>query len=270
MFYHSTEKALRMDLSEAASALWVNPTAIIQVTPREHPETDLAILTAQNLSWIQEVHYVVRTIRDHYTRLKLTYPALASGRQTNALSKEALIGLASYAQQIGVLLDVLSSTEPLDPAWEDAAQPVCRFLDHLPVRNAYTDALYPFLSHLFTPQEALRSCGKLPAFYQFCKNEASKPEPKALRVSGNTREQEALIRCWVFALSALGERLIAAATFETGRKYRLPWLKNAYTDLLHLYERTVADLTESIPFGWPKRKEDAEWRPLASPLFGAH
>lgn len=46
MFYHSTEKALRMDLSEAASALWVNPTAIIQVTPREHPETDLTILTA--------------------------------------------------------------------------------------------------------------------------------------------------------------------------------------------------------------------------------
>ena len=113
MFYRLSDEHTPQDLPALARTLDGETSAIYlgtiesQFSPLSPkiPEGDVAILSPKTLYALQEIHYTIRTLREHYKNLELSYPLLETGEKTRILPKEALLGMSAFCQQIQICLD---------------------------------------------------------------------------------------------------------------------------------------------------------------------
>lgn len=225
------------------------------------PEGELAILSPKTLYVLQEIHYTVRTLRDHYRSLKLTYPLLETGEKTRNLPKETLLGLSAFCQQIQICLDTLSQTGAAEENWDDLTPVINQFLDKAPVSpNGVTDKAFEVLTHLFLPVNALRYWHSLREFFIFCQTAVSRnrdiragktdPEDRILNTEGFSEEQQILLEDWIQTLALTGEHLMDAGMPSPDCEKGLSEVWCWYRYFLALYQDTIRPLPDYQPLGF--------------------
>lgn len=236
------------------------------------PEGELAILSPKTLYALQEIHYTVRTLREHYKSLELTYPILEAGEKTRILPKETLLGLSAFCQQIQICLDTLSQTGAVTKGWDDLTPVLEQFLDHAPVsRNGVTDKTSEVLEHLFLPVDALRPWHTLREFFLFCQTAVSRnreiragkadPEDRILKTEHLSEEQQDLLEGWIQVLALVGESLLSInmAFFDYEKELKNVWCWYRY--FLVLYQDTICPLPDYLPLGFFfTEKEEMPWK----------
>lgn len=269
MFYRLPKDQASADLPALARTLDGETSAIYlgtiesQFSPLSPkiPEGDVAILSPKTLYALQEIHYTIRTLRDHYRNLKLTYPLLEAGEKTRNLPKEALLGLSAFCQQIQICLDTLSQTGAVAKGWDDLTPVLKQFLDHAPVSpNGVTDKTFEVLTHLFLPVNALRYWHTLRKFFIFCQTAVSRnrdiragktdPEDRILNTKGFSEEQQILLEDWIQTLALTGEHLMDAGIPSPDCEKGLSEVWCWYRYFLALYQDTIRPLPDYQPLGF--------------------
>lgn len=236
------------------------------------PEGDLAILSPKTLYVLQEIHYTVRTLRDHYKSLELNYPLLEAGEKTRNLPKKVLLGLSAFCQQIQICLDTLSQTGAAEENWDDLTPVINQFLDKAPVSpNGVTDKTFEVLTHLFLPVNALRYWHSLREFFIFCRTAVSRnrdiragktdPEDRILNTEGFSEEQQILLEDWIQVLALVGESLLSInmAFFDYEKELKNVWCWYRY--FLVLYQDTIRPLPDYLPLDFfLTEKEEMPWK----------
>lgn len=280
MFYRLSDEHTSQDLPALARTLDGETSAIYlgtiesQFSPLSPkiPEGDLAILSPKTLYALQEIHYTIRTLREHYKNLGLCYPLLEAGEKTRVLPKETLLGLSAFCQQIQICLDTLSQTGAVAKGWDDLTPVLEQFLDHAPVsRNGVTDKTSEVLEHLFLPVDALRHWHTLREFFLFCQTAVSRnreiragkmdPENAILNTEGLSEEQQILLEDWIRILALLGEHLLDAGTPSPEYEKDLSEVWCWYRYFLVLYQNTIRPLPDYLPLGFFfTEKEELPWK----------
>lgn len=280
MFYRLPKDQASADLPALARVLnGETPTVCLKTVTTQFsplspkiPEGDLAILSPKTLYILQEIHYTVRTLRDHYRSLKLTYPLLETGEKTRNLPKETLLGLSAFCQQIQICLDTLSQTGAVEEGWDDLTSVINQFLDKAPVSpNGVTDKIFEVLTHLFLPVNALRYWHSLREFFIFCQTAVSRnrdiragktdPEDRILNMEGLSEEQQILLEDWIRILALLGEHLLDAGTPSPDYEKDLSEVWCWYRYFLALYQDTIRPLPDYLPLGFFfTEKEELPWK----------
>lgn len=236
------------------------------------PEGELAILSPKTLYILQEIHYTVRTLREHYKNLELSYPLLEAGEKTRILPKETLLGLSAFCQQIQICLDTLSQTGAVARGWDDLTPVLEQFLDHAPAsRNGVTDKTAEILEHLFLPVDALRHWHTLREFFLFCQTAVSRnreiragkadPEDRILNTEGLSEEQQILLEDWIRIFALLGEHLLDAGTPSPEYEKDLSEVWCWYRYFLVLYQDTIRPLPDYLPLEFFfTEKEELPWK----------
>lgn len=225
------------------------------------PEGELAILSPKTLYVLQEIHYTVRTLRDHYKSLELNYPLLEAGEKTRNLPKETLLGLSAFCQQIQICLDTLSQTGAAEENWDDLTPVINQFLDKAPVSpNGVTDKTFEILTRLFLPVNALRYWHSLRKFFIFCQTAVSRnrdiragktdPEDRILNTEGLSEEQQILLEDWIQTLALTGEHLMDAGMPSPDHEKALSEVWCWYRYFLALYQDTIRPLPDYLPLGF--------------------
>ena len=225
------------------------------------PEGELAILSPKTLYVLQEIHYTVRTLREHYKSLELNYPLLEAGEKTKHLPKETLLGLSAFCQQIQICLDTLSQTGAAEENWDDLTPVINQFLDKAQISpNGVTDRTFEVLTHLFLPVNALRHWHSLREFFIFCQTAASRnrdiragktdPEDRILNMEGLSEEQQILLEDWIQTLALTGEHLMDAGMPSPDYAKDLSEVWCWYRYFLALYQDTIRPLPDYQPLGF--------------------
>lgn len=269
MFYRLPKEQASADLPALARVLnGETPTVCLTtVTTRfsplspKFPEGELAILSPKTLYALQEIHYMVRTLREHYKSLKLTYPLLEAGEKTRILPKETLLGLSAFCQQIQICLDTLSQTGAVEEGWDDLTPVIHQFLDKAQISpNGVTDKTFEILEQLFLPVDALRHWHSLREFFIFCQTAASRnrdiragktdPEDRILNTEGFSEEQQILLEDWIQTLALMGEHLMDAGMPSPDCEKGLSEVWCWYRYFLALYQDTIRPLPDYQPLGF--------------------
>lgn len=269
MFYRLSDEHTPQDLPALARTLDGETSAIYlgtiesQFSPLSPkiPEGDVAILSPKTLYALQEIHYTIRTLREHYKNLELSYRLLEAGEKTRILPKETLLGLSAFCQQIQICLDTLSQTGAVEEGWDDLTPVINQFLDkELVSPNGVTDKAFEVLTHLFLPVNALRYWHSLRKFFIFCQTAVSRnrdiragktdPEDRILNMEGLSEEQQILLEDWIQTLALTGEHLMDAGMpspdYEKGLSEVWCW----YRYFLALYQDTIRPLPDYLPLGF--------------------
>lgn len=269
MFYRLSDEHTPQDLPALARTLDGETSAIYlgtiesQFSPLSPkiPEGELAILSPKTLYALQEIHYMVRTLREHYKSLKLTYPLLEAGEKTRILPKETLLGLSAFCQQIQICLDTLSQTGAAEENWDDLTPVINQFLDKAPVSpNGVTNKTFEILTRLFLPVNALRYWHSLRKFFIFCQTAVSRnrdiragktdPEDRILNMEGLSEEQQILLEDWIQTLALTGEHLMDAGMPSPDHEKALSEVWCWYRYFLALYRDTIRPLPDYLPLGF--------------------
>lgn len=269
MFYRLSDEHTPQDLPALARTLDGETSAIYlgtiesQFSPLSPkiPEGELAILSPKTLYALQEIHYMVRTLRDHYKSLELNYPLLEAGEKTRNLPKETLLGLSAFCQQIQICLDTLSQTGAAEENWDDLTPVINQFLDKAPVSpNGVTDKTFEILTRLFLPVNALRYWHSLRKFFIFCQTAVSRnrdiragktdPEDRILNTEGFSEEQQILLEDWIQTLALTGEHLMDAGMPSPDYEKDLSEVWCWYRYFLALYQDTIRPLPDYQPLGF--------------------
>lgn len=280
MFYRLPNEQASGDLPSLARVLnGETPTVCLTTVTTQFsplspkiPEGDLAILSPQTLYALQEIHYTVRTLREHYKNLELHYPLLEAGEKTKILPKEILLGLSAFCQQIQICLDTLSQTGAVEEGWDDLTPVLNQFLDHAPVSpNGVTDKTFEVLEQLFLPVDALRHWHTLREFFVFCQTAVSRnrdiragkadPKDRILKTEHLSEEQQDLLEDWIQVLALVGESLLSInmAFFDYEKELKNVWCWYRY--FLVLYQDTIRPLPDYLPLDFfLTEKEEMPWK----------
>lgn len=269
MFYRLPKDQASADLSALARVLnGETPTVCLTTVTTQFsplspkiPEGELAILSPKTLYVLQEIHYTVRTLRDHYRSLEFTYPLLEAGEKTRNLPKEALLGLSAFCQQIQICLDTLSQTGAVEEGWDDLTPVIHQFLDKAQISpNGVTDKTFEILEQLFLPVDALRHWHSLREFFIFCQTAVSRnrdiragktdSEDQILNVEGLSEEQQILLEDWIQTLALTGEHLMDAGMPSPDYEKDLSEVWCWYRYFLALYQDTIRPLPDYQPLGF--------------------
>ena len=280
MFYRLPKDQASADLPALARVLnGETPTVrLTTVTTRfsplspKFPEGELAILSPKTLYALQEIHYMIRTLREHYKSLKLTYPLLEAGEKTRILPKETLLGLSAFCQQIQICLNTLSQTGAVEEGGDDLTPVIHQFLDKAQISpNGVTDKTFEILEQLFLPVDALRHWHSLREFFIFCQTAASRnrdiragktdSEDQILKTEQLSEEQQILLEDWLQILALLGEHLMDAGMPSPDYEKDLSEVWCWYRYFLALYQDTIRPLPDYQPLGFFfTEKEELPWK----------